>query len=262
MNLDLSNKHAVVCGSTKGIGHACAIELAALGASVTLLARDEAALNQVEASLPRVGPATHGHAVADLSNPAAARAAIDNVLRSRGDVHILVNNTGGPPSGPLLAATAESLTAAFNSLLLSAHALTQAVAPGMKQSRYGRVINIASTSIKEPIPGLGLSNSVRAAVANWAKTLASELGPHGVTVNNVLPGFIDTDRLGQLFSARASREGRDADAIRADAIAKVPAGRLGLADEIAAAVAFLASPAAAYINGINLPVDGGRLSSL
>lgn len=262
MDLSLSGKHALVCGGAKGIGRACAFEIAALGAGVTILARDEDAMRKAVAELPAKGGAKHGHAVADLSRPDALRPVIDQILKERGGVHVLVNNTGGPPSGPMLDATLEQLRGAFDSLLASAHVLTQAAAPGMKKAQYGRVINIASTSVKEPIAGLGLSNSVRAAVANWAKTLSQELGPFGITVNNVLPGFTDTDRLRQLFDARATRTSRPADEHAKDAVSRVPAGRFGRPEEVGAAVAFLASPAAGYINGVNLPVDGGRLACL
>ncbi len=259
MDLSLTGKRALVCGSTQGIGRAAAMELAALGAEVTLCARDEARLNAVESALPRPHAQRHAILVADLADPAALGA---TALARSLPVHILVTNTGGPPSGPMLDATPAQLEAAFRSLLVTAHLLVQAVVPGMKEARYGRIVNITSTSVKQPIPNLGLSNAVRAAVANWAKTLSQELGPFGITVNNVLPGYTDTERLAQLFSARSARTGKPVDAIRAETIASIPAGRLGRPEEIGAAVAFLASPAAAYINGINLPVDGGRTQSL
>lgn len=261
MNLDLRGKTALVCGASAGIGRACAIELALLGANVTVAARSREKLDALVRELDASKGQKHAALALDLSKPDAARAAVAAHLASQ-PCHILVNNTGGPPSGPLVDASTEQLIAAFNSLLLSAHTLVQLLAPGMKAARYGRIMNITSTSVKQPIPGLGLSNAVRAAVANWAKTLSQELGPFGITVNNILPGFTDTERLGELFKAKSSRTGQSEEAIRAEAVATIPAGRLGRADEVAAAVAFLASPAAAYINGINLPVDGGRLGCL
>lgn len=183
-------------------------------------------------------------------------------MRTHGPVHILVNNTGGPPSGPLIEAEPQAFERAFANHVISNQLLVQAVLPGMKSSGYGRIINIISTSVKQPIPGLGVSNTIRAAVANWAKTLAGELGPFGITVNNVLPGYTDTARLGSLIQARAQRSGVPEDAVRREMISQIPLGRLARPEEIAAAVVFLASPDASYISGINLPVDGGRTQCL
>ncbi len=264
MNLDLSGKNALVCGASSGIGLACAVELAGLGANVTLAARDAARLEAAAATLPptRAGQ-THSTLVLDTSDSAKAGAAVAADLASRAIAcHILINNTGGPPGGSMADATAPQLIAAFESLLVSAHVITQAVLPGMKTAGYGRVINISSTSVKQPIAGLGLSNAVRAAVSNWGKSLSQEVARFGITVNSVLPGYTETDRLAELFRGKAARTGHSIDAIKAEAVASIPAGRLGAASEIAAAVAFLASPAAAYVNGIQLPVDGGRLGCL
>ncbi len=262
MNLDLTGRSALVCGASAGIGRACAIELASLGANVTVAARSEDKLRALVASLDAGKGQKHRTLVLDLSKPVEARQAVTTRVSEEGPFHILVNNTGGPPSGPLLEATAAKFQSAIESLLITPHHLVQVVAPGMKEAGYGRVINIASTSVKQPIPGLGLSNAVRAAVANWAKTLSQELGAFGITVNNVLPGYVDTERLGELFKAKAERTGQSPEAIRADTLKTIPAGRLGMAEEIGAAVGFLASPASAYISGINLPVDGGRLGCL
>lgn len=261
MNLSLHNKRALVCGSTQGIGKACALELAELGASVTLLARNEEQLRAVRDLLPRGHGQLHEYLAADFSQPASLRDALQR-LDLRTPCHILVNNTGGPKGGPIVDAQLDEFRAAFEMHLICNHMLVQALVPHMKRDRYGRIINIISTSVKAPLENLGVSNTVRAAVANWAKTLAGELGPHGITVNNVLPGFTDTQRLASLFSARAEKTGKSVDEVTKAAIATIPAGRLGDAHEIAAAVAFLATPAAAYINGINLPVDGGRTQSL
>jgi 3-oxoacyl-[acyl-carrier protein] reductase len=264
MNLDLHGKAALVCGGSSGIGLACAAELAGLGASVTLAARDASRLATAVASIPATRPGqTHATLVLDTSDAAKALEAVKADLASRGGgYHVLVNNSGGPPGGAMADATAAQLRTAFESLLVSAHVITQALVPGMKAAGYGRIINISSTSAKQPIAGLGLSNAVRAAVSNWGKSLSQELGRHGITVNSVLPGYTETDRLAELFKANSVKTGQSVDAIMAEAVASIPAGRLGAAAEIAAAVAFLASPAAAYVNGVQLPVDGGRLGCL
>lgn len=262
VELSLAGRRALVCGSTQGIGRACAVELASLGASVTLVARDAVRLEAAADELPHAANQRHDWIAADLADHASLSATIDARLDAADPWHILVTNTGGPPAGAMLDATPEQLLRAFDSLLLCAHVLAQRVVSGMKRANYGRIINITSTSVKQPIPNLGLSNAVRAAVANWAKTLSLELAPHGITVNNVLPGYTDTARLGELFSAKAARTGASVEEVLRDTVATIPAGRLGRPEEVAAAVAFLATPAAAYINGINLPVDGGRTASL
>jgi 3-oxoacyl-[acyl-carrier protein] reductase len=263
MTTPLKGKYAIVCGASAGIGRACARALAEMGAAVSLVARRRDVLEAVAADLPDPGwQASHAAIVADLSNPAAAREAVAAAMPPGGAFHVLVNNTGGPPAGAMIDATPEALRAAVESLLITPHVLAQLLVPGMQRAGYGRIINIQSTSVKQPIPNLGLSNAVRAAVANWAKSLSMELGGMGITVNNVLPGYTDTERLGELFSSRAAKTGRSIDEIRREVVATIPAGRLGAPQEIAAAVAFLASPAAAYVNGINLPVDGGRLGTL
>ncbi|HLO41700.1 MAG TPA: SDR family oxidoreductase [Phycisphaerales bacterium] len=262
MDISLHGLRALVCGSTSGIGKASAIELAALGADVTLAARSADKLALALHELPRTGTQHHATLVVDTADAGSVQRACAEISASSSTFHILVNNTGGPPGGTMFDATQEQLLAAFQSLMLSAHALTRAVVPGMKAAGYGRIINIQSTSVKQPIPGLGLSNAVRAAVANWAKSLSMELAPFGITVNNVLPGYTDTDRLAQLLGGRAAKAGSTLGKVTGDVISTIPAGRLGKAQEIAAAVAFLASPAAAYINGINLPVDGARLGTL
>ena len=267
MNISLSGKRALVCGSTQGIGRASAIELASLGASVTLVARNPERLEQVCRELPAKPEfrQTHRWFAADFADPAAVQEAVRTELAHQsaaGPYTILVNNTGGPAGGPVADAQPDAFVAAFRSHVVCNQLLVQALLPGMKSAGYGRIINIISTSVKAPIPGLGVSNTIRAAVANWAKTLATELAPLGITVNNVLPGFTDTERLKQLFTARAQKEGKSLEEVTKASIATIPAGRLGRAEEIAAAVAFLATPAAAYINGINVPVDGGRTQSL
>lgn len=262
MNLDLTNKTALVCGASQGLGAAVAAELALLGAHVVLLARNEEKLKQVMQSLDISLRQQHSYVVADTAVPAHLAAQIESALTRTGIIHILVNNTGGPPAGPLLNTRIEELESAFRSQLSAAHTLVQLLVPGMKEAGYGRIVNITSTSVKQPIGGLGISNTVRAAVANWAKTLANELGRFGITVNNVLPGSTRTDRLDYLFGKQAAVANTTTETIMQQAVAQIPAGRLGEPEELAAAVAFLCAPAAAYINGINLPVDGGKLSGL
>ncbi len=262
MNLDLSNKTALVCGASQGLGAAVATELALLGANVIVLARNEDKLKQVVQFLDISLRQQHAYIVADTAQPESVKEKLAALLAKENPVHILVNNTGGPAAGPLLATAAKDLETAFRSQVATAHTLVQLLAPGMKQAGYGRIVNITSTSVKQPIPGLGISNTVRAAVANWAKTLANELGPYGITVNNVLPGSTKTGRLDYLFDKQAEQANTSAELVLQQAVSQIPAGRLGEPEELAAAVAFLCSPAAAYINGVNLPVDGGRLGGL
>lgn len=258
MNLDLTGRHALVCGASQGIGRAAAAALAGLGASVTVLARTENALRQVAAALPATKGQKHGWRVADFDRPETVPPALEGLV----PVHILVNNAGGPAGGPAHAAGPDEYRAAFQRHLICNQLLVQALLPGMRKAGYGRIINIISTSVKEPIKGLGVSNTVRGAVASWSKTLAGELGPFGITVNNVLPGFTKTARLESLFKSKAEKSGRTLQDIEAEALAMIPLGRFAEPAEVGTAIAFLASPAAGYINGINLPVDGGRLQSL
>jgi 3-oxoacyl-[acyl-carrier protein] reductase len=262
MNTSLIGKRAIVGGASKGIGRAAAKELALLGASVVLLARNEENLRAAMATLDTSKNQKHHVIAADFMDPHGLEEQIESHIAEHGPVHILVNNTGGPPAGPAADATPEQFKSAFTQHLLCNHVLMQAVLPGMKEEKYGRIINVISTSVKAPIKGLGVSNTIRAAVANWAKTLAGEVAAFGITVNNVLPGATDTDRLDEIFNGRASKTGKSKDAVIAEELSHIPAGRIGKPEELAAAIAFLASPAAGYINGINLPVDGGRTGSL
>ncbi len=261
MDLDLTGKRAIVCGSTRGIGKAAAIEMAQLGAHVTLVARNEETLQKAVADLSTAANQQHQYLVADFNFPEKLRAVVEKYVAGE-EVHILVNNTGGPPPGQAIDAALDDFVKAFSQHLLCNQVLTQAVVGGMKKAGYGRIINIISTSVKAPIPGLGVSNTTRGAVANWAKTLSHELAPFGITVNNVLPGSTHTDRLMDLIRDKAKRTGRPFDEVLEEMKAEIPAGRLADPHEVAAAVAFLATPAAAYINGINIPVDGGRTGSL
>ena len=262
MNLDLKNKRAMVCGSTQGIGKAVALELAALGASVTLVARNEEKLKETAGELDQTAGQQHDYLVADFSNPEEVYRQLKAYVQEQAAIHILVNNTGGPPGGPILEAAPDEFLKAFNMHLINNHQLVQAVVPLMKKAGYGRIINIISTSVKEPIPGLGVSNTTRGAVASWAKTMANELGQFGITVNNVLPGSTKTSRIYSLVESRAEKSGRSKEEVQQEMQAAIPARRFAEPEEVAAAAAFLATPAAAYINGVSLAVDGGRTGSL
>ncbi|MFK2879232.1 SDR family oxidoreductase [Rhodanobacter hydrolyticus] len=262
MQLNLEGRHALVCGASQGIGHASAIELAQLGADVTLLARRAEVLETLTAALPRIHPEQHhGFIAVDVGDALALRAQSE-ALVARAPVHILVNNSGGPPPGSVLDATPQDFLAAWQQHLLACHTLAQAVVPGMRAAGWGRIVNVISTSVREPIPGIGVSNTTRGAVASWAKTLAGELAPFGITVNNVLPGSTCTPRIEQIVAARAQKSGKPLIEVQQAMEAEVPMHRFADASEIAAAVAFLASPAASYITGVSLPVDGGRMRSL
>ncbi|MCP4594268.1 MAG: SDR family oxidoreductase [bacterium] len=259
---ELRECRVLVCGSTQGIGRACAFGLADRGAEVTLVGRDDAALRRVRSELSVAQGQTHREVCADFNDPPALRDKVAVHLAEHGPVRVLINNTGGPSPGPILDATPEAFLTAFSNHLICNQLLVQTVVPSMKTVGYGRIINIISISVKQPIPGLGVSNTTRWAVASWAKTLAGELGPFGITVNNVLPGYTDTDRLRSLLARRADEAGTAVGEVVASIKADIPARRFARAEEIAAAVGFLASPAAGYINGINLPVDGGHTGCL
>lgn len=261
MDLNLAGKHALVCGASEGIGRATAHELALLGASVTVLARRAEVLQDVVDALPRDDGQAHGLLAADVSNAEALRTDVAALAATR-PVHILVNNTGGPPGGTAHEATVEAYLDAFNKHLVANQVLLQAVLPGMRQARWGRIVNVVSTSVREPIPGLGVSNTTRGAVASWAKTLSRELAPDGITVNNVLPGFTETGRIEQIVRNRVAAEGKSEDEVRAAMRSGVPAGRFATPEETGGVIAFLCSPAAAYVNGVSLAVDGGRMHSI
>jgi 3-oxoacyl-[acyl-carrier protein] reductase len=262
MNLDLTGKHALVCGGSQGIGHAAAIELAALGADVTLLARSRDALEGAIARLPKThANQQHAWIAADMGAHDELRAKIEAAANAQ-PVQILVNNSGGPPGGSAHEADPDAFRRAFEQHLVAAQILVQALLPGMRACAYGRIVNVISTSVKEPIRNLGVSNTVRWAVAGWAKTLAAELGPYGITVNNVLPGYTQTQRLGQILADRSRATGKPENEVAQGMLATVPTGRFAQPVEIANVIAFLASPAAAYVNGVNIPVDGGRTLSL
>ncbi len=261
MDLDLTGKHALVCGASQGIGLATARELAALGANVTLLARREDTLREVAATLPAKPGQSHDWIVADSADTDTLRDKVQALVNAK-PVHILINNSGGPPPGTVHGAQIAAFEAAYRQHLIANHVLAETVIPGMERDGYGRIVNVISTSVKEPLQGLGVSNTTRWAVASWAKTLATELAPKGITVNNVLPGSTETPRIEQIIDNTSTKTGKSRDEVFQKMVGEIPMRRFAKPEETAAAIAFLCSPAAAYITGVNLPVDGGRTRSL
>ena len=262
MNLNLENKNALVCGSSQGMGKAIAIQLAEMGANVTLFARNLETLNQVKAELANNGSQEHFAICADFSKPDEVARALDEHLTVVPEFQILINNTGGPAPGPANTADASDFLAAFNQHLINNHQIAQKLLKGMKAHGYGRIINVISTSVKQPLPNLGVSNTVRGAVASWAKTMSNELGPFGITVNNVLPGATNTVRLEAIIKNKAAKKGVSIEEMEEEEKSIIPLRRFGEAEEFANVCAFLASPAAGYVTGVSIPVDGGRTSSL
>lgn len=262
MDISLKDRHALVTGASQGIGRAVANELAALGASITLLARDRERLEAAAAGLDRSHGQRHRVLAVDMADTAALEQAVHAHLQAHGPVQVLVNNTGGPPPGPAHEADVAAFEQAFRLHLLAYQTLVRAVVPAMKEARDGRIINVISTSVKQPLPNLGVSNTIRGAVAQWSKTLANELGPFHITVNNVLPGATETERLSAIIRNKAAKGGISEAEAAHEMMVEVPLRRFARPAEIANAVAFLAGPSAAYINGINLPVDGGRTGCL
>lgn len=261
MNLDLKDKTAVVCGSTQGIGFATAKQLAQMGARIVLVSRNEDSLQKAKQELDRIAPIGHDYLVADFQHPDSLEKALKK-FSAHNMAHILVNNTGGPPPGKAIEAEVEAFRIAFNQHLVCNHILAKYLTPGMKASGYGRIVNVISTSVKQPLNNLGVSNTVRGAVANWSKTLANELGPDGITVNNVLPGATNTARLTGIFERKAAATGQSMEEVKKGMESVIPLRRVAEPEEVANAICFLCSPAAAYISGINVPVDGGRTGCL
>ncbi len=261
MNLSLEGKNAVICGSTQGIGLAIAEELALLGANCTLIARNKEGLESAVKTLDISLRQQHNFLVADFSKPDDVKKVIEEHVASF-SVHVLINNTGGPPAGPVIDATEDAFLDAFNQHLICNHILTKTVVPAMKKEKYGRIVNVISTSVKIPLKNLGVSNTIRGAVASWAKTMANELGEFNITVNNILPGFTSTKRLSTLIDTIAKKGNKEAGTVEKGMIGEVPMKRFAEASEVAAVAAFLASPAASYVNGVSIPVDGGRTGSI
>lgn len=261
MNLSLENKTALVCGSTQGIGLATAKELAALGATCVLMARNEAALKEVLQQLDVSKNQQHQYLVADFSQPHEVKNAIEPFAKDN-TIHIVINNTGGPKAGPIVDADEDAFRIAFNQHVVCNQIIAKAVISGMRQAGYGRIINIISTSVKIPLHNLGVSNTIRGAVASWAKTMANELGHFNITVNNILPGMTKTARLDSLIQNTATTKNISVETVTKNMLNEIPMKRFGEADELANVVAFLASPAASYVNGISIPVDGGRTGSI
>lgn len=261
MNLSIEGKTALICGGSQGIGYAIAEELALMGANCILLARNEETLRIAVTQLDNSIRQMHRYYAIDLSDSEALRRLAGEIIAT-GPVEVLINNSGGPAAGPIVEATAEQFLGAFQQHIVSSHILTKAVLEGMKAAGYGRIVNIISTSVKVPLKNLGVSNTIRGAMASWAKTMANELGPFGITVNNVLPGFTRTARLDSLIQSTAQKEAVTAEMVEKNMMAEVPAKRFGEAAEVAAVAAFLCTPAAAYVNGTSIRVDGGRTGSI
>ena len=261
LSLNLEGKTALVAGSTQGIGFASAAELAGMGASCVLIARNEEALKAAIARLDVSKGQHHKYLVADFSNTEQVETVVA-AFTAKFTVDILINNSGGPAAGPASDATPDQFLAAFQQHLICNHIITRLVMPGMKAAGFGRIVNIISTSVKIPLKNLGVSNTIRGAVASWAKTMANELAPFGITVNNVLPGATATARLENIINNKVNKTGASLDEVEQEMLDEIPAKRFGKPEEIAAMVAFLASPAAGYVNGTSIPVDGGRTGSI
>lgn len=261
MDLSLKNYNALVCGSTQGIGWSIAKEIAGLGATCILMARNEDKLAARVSELPAEWGQKHEYRVADFSDISQVQSTVVSLV-SRRRIHLLVNNTGGPKPGPVEEAQVEEFEAAFRSHLLVNHILTRAVVPGMKREGFGRILNIISTSVRIPITGLGVSNTIRGAVASWAKTMANELGPFNITVNNILPGYTSTSRLESLISNNAEKRNISTAQLEEEMKRAIPLRRFGKPEETAAVAAFLLSPAASYVSGVSIPVDGGSTGAL
>ena len=254
----LTGRRALICGASQGIGRAIAHALSEAGADVLLLARSEEKLLGLQKKL---SPSKSEIIVADLENHAELQAKLQRLMGPEKPIHVLINNAAGPAPGAILEAKPEEFTQAFQRHVLAAHLLTRICLPGMKQAGFGRIINIISTSVREPIANLGVSNTIRGAMASWAKTLAGELPP-GITINNILPGYTDTPRLDSLKKAIALNKKISPEDVVREWEQIIPEGRVARPQEIAAAALFLASPAASYVRGISLAVDGGRTRSL
>ncbi|MDT8323455.1 MAG: SDR family oxidoreductase [Bacteroidota bacterium] len=257
MDLELKGKRAFVAGSSDGIGRAIATGLAAEGCDVMLCARTEEKLAALAAELRESRGARVAYVSADLDEAAAITAAVAAMKEEFGGCDILVANNGGPEPGDFRSMTEEQWLAGYNRTLMSTVRLIRGMLDGMIAQEFGRIINVTSISVKQPVQRLLLSNTFRAGVTGMAKTLSDEVSRFGVTVNNIAPGYIRTGRQTQLFTDRAEKAGTTAEAIRAQVTANIPTGRIGMPDEIAHLAVFLASARASYITGTTIPVDGG-----
>lgn len=244
--IDLKGKRALVCGGTSGIGKATVASLKQNGAEVVILSRSASGKDTISC---------------DLEDLESLRTLVSKEIETNGPFQILINNSGGPPSGPLIEAQPNDFEKAFLRHVLASQTLVQLLLEGMKSSNYGRIINIISTSVKEPIPGLGVSNTIRGAMASWSKTLSKEL-PSDITINNVLPGFTNTERLTELKKTLSVQKGISQEEIESAWLSTVPEGRLADPSELGQVVAFLSSPAASFVRGTSIPVDGGRTGSI
>lgn len=261
MNLNLSGKRALVCGASKGLGLATAIELANLGAELILLARSEEALQKAVIDLDEINGLSNSYLQADLLDHKDLNEKLNDLLVS-GPIHILINNTGGPAPGQLLSANSTEFERAFKMHVLASDLIAKLLIPGMKDSSYGRIINIVSTSVRQPIAGLAVSNTIRGAMASWAKTLSNELAEDQITVNNILPGTTNTERIQELISGWQKQLGKPRKEVEEMLMTQIPMGRFASPEEIASVIAFIASPAASYVTGTNIPVDGGKIKSI
>lgn len=247
-------------GASQGIGLASAKALAAQGANVILMARRSDVLTQVQAQLPNAQK--HRTLALDQERLDDVSSAVARLVADTGPISIWVNNTGGPKPGLLVESSSDELERAFRQHVLASQLILRALLPGMKELKYGRIINVLSTSVKVPIPNLGVSNTIRGAMASWSKTISYELGPFGITVNNLLPGFTETPRMDVVTAGAAQREGKSQEQVKTEMTLGVPARRWADPSEPADLIAYLSSPAASYISGVSIPVDGGRTPSL
>jgi 3-oxoacyl-[acyl-carrier protein] reductase len=262
MDLGLKGKRAIVMAASRGLGYACALGLAREGCHLVICSRDEKRIEASADTIRRETGAKVKALVADVSSASEAKRLVDTAISEYGGLEIVVHNAGGPPAGETLAMTEEQWQKAFEQNLLSFTRMVGAAAPHMEKARYGRVLTIASSSIKQPIPNLALSNALRAGVWGIAKTLSRELAPKGILVNVIAPGRIDTERIAELDHANAQKTGKTVDDVRKASVASIPLGRLGRPEELANLVVFLASQSASYITGQAITVDGAAGNAL
>lgn len=259
MEINLIGKNALVCGASQGIGLAIARKLAEAGASLVIIARNEDNLKKTIASFQKNKKQNHSYLIADFNEPLKVIEKLNKILSDGQIFHILINNSGGPAPGLLYKDNYEKLYSAFTSHIIMSHLMMQYLLDGMISAKWGRIINIISVGAKQPIENLGTSNTIRGAMMSWSKTLARELAPFGITVNNILPGLTETSRLTSLYQSIAKSSGKTYEEILQEKISEIPLGRLASPEELANLALFLASDLANYINGVSIPVDGGLL---